>query len=53
MNLRKIYFVLVLFLITSYSVNANEEVSSQSDNVLSVYSGMFDFSDDGKKRIHM
>ena len=49
MNLRKIYFVLVLFLITSYSVNADEIASGQSNNVLSVYSGMFDFSDDGKK----
>ena len=49
MNLKKLYFVLFLFLITPYSVNSEEGVLSQSDKVLSVYSGMFDFSDDGKK----
>ena len=49
MNFKKLYFVLVLFLIMPYSVNSEEGVLSQSDKVLSVYSGMFDFSDDGKK----
>jgi len=49
MNLKKLYFVLVLFFVTPYSVNSEESVISQSDKVFSVYSGMFDFSDDGKK----
>ncbi len=49
MNFKNIYFLLLLFLITPYSANANDGVLSKSDNVLSVYSGMFDFSDDGKK----
>ena len=49
MNLKKLYIVLVLFLITPYSVNSEESLLGQSDKVISVYSGMFDFSDDGKK----
>ena len=49
MNFKNIFFLLVLLLIYPYSVNANDGVLSKSDNVLSVYSGMFDFSDDGKK----
>ena len=49
MNFKNIFFLLVLLLIYPYSVNANDGVLSKSDNVLSVYSGMFDFSDEGKK----
>ena len=49
MNLKKLYIVLVLFLITPYSVNSEESLLDQSDKVISVYSGMFDFSDDGKR----
>jgi len=49
MNLKKIYFVLFLFLVSSYSVNSEEIKLNQSNNALSIYSGMFDFSDDGKR----
>ena len=49
MNFKKLYFLLVLFLISSYSVNSEENELNQSDNALSIYSGMFDFSDDGKR----
>ena len=49
MNFKKLHFLLVLFLISSYSVNSEENELNQSDNALSIYSGMFDFSDDGKR----
>ena len=49
MNLKKLYFLFVLFLITPYSVNSEEMELKQSNNALSIYSGMFDFSDDGKR----
>ena len=49
MNLKKIYFALFLFLVPSYSVNSEEIKLNQSNNALSIYSGMFDFSDDGKR----
>ena len=49
MNFKKIYFVLFLFLITSHSVNSEEMELKNSNNALSIYSGMFDFSDDGKR----
>ena len=49
MNLKKLYIVLILFFITPYSVNSEESLLDQSDKVISVYSGMFDFSDDGKR----
>ena len=49
MNFKKLYFLFVLFLITPYSVNSEEMGLKQSNNALSIYSGMFDFSDDGKK----
>ncbi len=49
MNFRKIYFVLFLFLLTSYSANSEDVELNQSNNALSIYSGMFDFSDDGKR----
>ena len=48
MELKKLYIV---FLITFsfLSVNAEENNSNYSNNDFNVYSGMFDFSDDGKK----
>ncbi len=49
MNFKKIYFVLFLFLITSHSVNSEEMELKKSNNALSIYSGMFDFSDNGKR----
>ena len=49
MNFKKLYFLFVLFLIIPYSATSEEVVLNQSDKVISVYSGMFDFSDDGKK----
>ena len=49
MNFKKIYFVLFLFLLTSYSANSEDIEFNQSNNAFSIYSGMFDFSDDGKR----
>ena len=49
MNFKRLYLIIVLFLITPFSLNSEENVLSQSDKVFSVYSGMFDFSDDGKR----
>jgi hypothetical protein len=49
MNLKKIYFLLFLFLLTAYSANSEDVKLNQSNNALSIYSGMFDFSDDGKR----
>mgnify|MGYP001428369736 FL=1 len=48
MELKKLYIV---FLITFsfLSANAEENNSNYSNNEFNVYSGMFDFSDDGKK----
>ena len=48
MKLKKLYIV---FLITFsfLSANAEENNSNYSNNEFNVYSGMFDFSDDGKK----
>ena len=48
MELKKLYIV---FLITFsfLSVNAEENNSNYSNNEFNVYSGMFDFSDNGKK----
>ncbi len=49
MNFKKLYIVLAFILITPYAVNSAENVLNQSNKVFSVYSGMFDFSDDGKR----
>ena len=49
MNFKKLYIVLAFLLITPYAVNSAENVLNQSNKVFSVYSGMFDFSDDGKR----
>ncbi len=49
MNFKKLYIVLAFLLITPYAVNSAENVVSKSNKVFSVYSGMFDFSDDGKR----
>jgi hypothetical protein len=49
MNFKKLYIVLVFLLISPYAVNSAENELNQSNKVFSVYSGMFDFSDDGKR----
>ena len=49
MNFKKLHIVLAFLLITPYAVNSTENVLNQSNKVFSVYSGMFDFSDDGKR----
>ena len=48
MNLKIFYFVLVSFLISLSSIA--EEFEIDNNNIkFNIYSGMFDFSDDGKK----
>ena len=50
MNFKKLYFVFVLFLIIPCSAISEEKVNNKnSAKEISIYSGMFDFSDDGKK----
>ena len=48
MKLKKLYIVF-LMTFSFLSVNAEENNSNYSNNDFNVYSGMFDFSDDGKK----
>ena len=48
MNLKKFYFSL-LFVFFAFSINAEELKNNNSSNAFNVYTGMFDFSDDGKK----
>ena len=48
MKLKKLYIVFVITF-SFLSVNAEENNSNYSNNEFNVYSGMFDFSDDGKK----
>jgi lipid A 3-O-deacylase len=48
MNL-KIFYFLVIFLLTCLSVNAEEFEVDNNNTKFNVYSGMFDFSDDGKR----
>ena len=47
MNLKKFYFSL-LFVFFAFSINAEELKNNNSSNAFNVYTGMFDFSDDGK-----
>ena len=48
MNLKKLFIIFsIIFGFTC--VNAEEYKSNYSENEFNVYSGMFDFSDDGKK----
>ena len=46
MNIKKLLFILILIL--PFKVNS-EEIPVQKKTEFNVYSGMFDFSDDGKK----
>ena len=48
MNLKKFYFSL-LFVFFAFSINAEELKNNNSSNAFNVYTGMFDFSDDGKR----
>jgi len=48
MNLKKIILLLSI-LIIPFCVNAEDEIISDQNTELSVYTGMFDFSDDGKR----
>ena len=47
MKLKKIY-VFTLFLLLTFSVNA-DEIKLEKNTEFNVFTGMFDFSDDGKK----
>ena len=44
----KNFLLSVLFILFTFSVNAEEIKDNNLDTKFSVYSGMFDFSDDGK-----
>jgi len=48
MNL-KIFYFLVTLLLTCISANAEEFEVDNNNNKFNIYSGMFDFSDDGKR----
>ena len=48
MNLKKIYFIIFLIIFTFPTI-AEEIVRNDKNTEFSIYSGMFDFSDDGKK----
>ena len=48
MKLKKLYIVF-LIIFSFLSVSAEENKTNYSNNEFNVYSGMFDFSDDGKK----
>ena len=48
MNLKKLFILFSIFFAFTY-VNAEEYKSNYSENEFNVYSGMFDFSDDGKR----
>ncbi|WP_435165985.1 acyloxyacyl hydrolase [Candidatus Pelagibacter bacterium nBUS_28] len=45
----KKFLISVLFVLLTFAVNAEEAKDNNLDAKFSVYSGMFDFSDDGKK----
>ena len=48
MNLKKLFILFSIIFAFTY-VNAEEYKSNYSENEFNVYSGMFDFSDDGKR----
>ena len=48
MNFKIFYFVLVSFLISLSSIAEDNEIDNNNTK-FNIYSGMFDFSDDGKK----
>ena len=45
----KNFLISVLFVFLTFASNAEEIKDNSLDTKFSVYSGMFDFSDDGKK----
>jgi|TARA_B100001094_G_C17962585_1_gene686209 hypothetical protein len=48
MNLNK-FFISFLLLFFSFNINAEELKNENLNNEFNIYTGMFDFSDDGKK----
>ena len=48
MKINKLFLALIIFIV-QFSSNAEEIKSSSSDTEFNVFTGMFDFSDDGKK----
>ena len=48
MKFKKLFLVFFIW-ISFFSTNAEENKRDYSDNEFNIYSGMFDFSDDGKK----
>ena len=48
MKFKKLFLVIFIYL-GFFSANAEENKKDYSENQFNVYSGMFDFSDDGKK----
>ena len=48
MKFKKSFLVFFIW-ISFFSINAEENKIDYSDNEFNIYSGMFDFSDDGKK----
>ena len=48
MKFKKSFLVFFIW-ISFFSINAEENKINYSDNEFNIYSGMFDFSDDGKK----
>ena len=47
--MKKLYFIALFFLISISSLNANEIKLDNNETELNVYTGMFDFSDNGKR----
>ena len=45
----KNFLISILFVLLTFSANAEEIKDNNLDTKFSIYSGMFDFSDDGKK----
>ena len=48
MKFKKLFLVFFIW-ISFFSINAEENKKDYSENEFNIYSGMFDFSDDGKK----
>ena len=49
MKFHKLYLVFILLCISIISLNAEESETNISSSEFNIYTGMFDFSDDGKK----
>ena len=47
--MKKIYFIFLFFFISILSLNSEEIKLDDNNTEFNVYTGMFDFSDDGKK----